>query len=87
METLRITSFEDLIGHLDGLTVAARRSPVDQEAVAFAAQFRARLVRIHNHLLDKPATCSTSRRTRSRTPSPATKRFGTAPISSSSSMP
>lgn len=67
METLGITRFEDLIGHLDGLTVAGRRSHVDKEAVAFVAQFRARLVRIHNYLNDKPAHEDPSARPHNKT--------------------
>lgn len=55
METLGVTRFEALIGHLDGLTVAGRRSHVDKDVAAFATQFRARLVRIHNYLHGKPA--------------------------------
>jgi len=54
LETLGITSFEDLVAHLDGLINAARRTYVEREAVDFVASLRRRLVRIHNHLSDQP---------------------------------
>ncbi|KPV41546.1 hypothetical protein AN478_03000 [Thiohalorhabdus denitrificans] len=50
MNTLGITRFEDLIGHMDGLAEAGREAGVEAEAVDFLEKIRQRLVRIYNHL-------------------------------------
>lgn len=54
MSEPRITSFEELDGHLDGLVQAARQAPVDPQIVDFLATVRQRLQRIHSYLTDTP---------------------------------